>query len=137
MRGTSFDSSLILAVIKAESNFNANAISEKGAKGLMQITDKTFAYVSEKFELGYDSEDVFDTAKNIRVGVLYLDYLNKKYRDITVMLCAYNAGEGNVDDWLKDERYSHDKRALYYIPFPETEKYIRKIEFYKKVFDKL
>ena len=132
-----FDASLITAVIKVESNFNPTAVSSKNAKGLMQLKDGTFLFVCDRYGLDYDKDDIFDPSKNIEAGVLYLDYLYKKYGDIEVALCAYNAGEGNVDGWLKDERYSKDKKTLYYIPFDETRNYVSKINFYKKVFESL
>ena len=135
--GKPFDASLIMAVIKVESNFKPTTVSNKNAKGLMQLKDETFLFVCYKYELDYDVEDIFDPSKNIEAGVLYLDYLFSKYGDIEVTLCAYNAGEGNVDGWLKDERYSKDKKSLYYIPFDETRNYISRINFYKKVFERL
>ena len=135
--GKPFGASLVLAVIKVESNFKPNAVSEKDAKGLMQIKDETFSFVCDKYDLDYSERDIFDPSINLEVGVLYIDYLFKKYGDIDVALCAYNAGEGNVDGWLKDERYSKDRKSLYYIPFDETRNYISKIKFYEKVFERL
>ena len=136
--GTEFDTPLIMAVIRAESNFDIAAVSSKNAKGLMQIKDETFSFVCEKYSLtDLDEDDIFDPSINVRVGVLYLKYLKEKFGDTTTALCAYNAGEGVVAEWLKDTRYSSDKKTLIYIPYDETRSYIKKIRFYFKVYGAL
>ena len=132
--GTHFDDVTILAVVKVESNFDPTAISDKGAKGLMQIKEETFLFVSRKFGLDYDVDDVFEPAKNIEVGVLYLEYLYEKFGGVDVALCAYNAGEGNVSEWLKDKKYSSDGKSLDDIPFGETKNYLSKIKFYERIY---
>lgn len=128
------EESLILAVIKAESNFDERAQSNKGAMGLMQIKRETFLFVSGKFGLNYSYDDIFNAEKNIRAGVCYLRYLLDKFPSEEAALCAYNAGEGNVIKWLADSKYSDDGITLKKIPFKETDNYVRKIIFYKKVF---
>ena len=45
-----------------------------------------------------------------------------------LVLAAYNAGRGNVQKWLKDNRYSSDGETLSYIPFAETDKYVKKVK---------
>jgi len=132
-----FSVSLVLSVIKVESNFNADAVSSKNAKGLMQIKDDTFEFVCEKYDLDLSGSDIFDAEKNIIVGITYLGYLYEKYKDIDLALCAYNAGEGNIDKWLSDKRYSSDGKELENIPFKETDDYIKKIKFYERVFSVL
>ena len=137
VENSSLEASLVLAVCKAESNFNCGAVSVKGAKGVMQLTDATFMFVSDKYFLGYSPDDIFDADKNIDAGCRYLEYLFERFFDEYTVLCAYNAGEGNVKKWLEDERYSHDGKKLYNVPYKETARYVEKVLFYKGIFDKL
>ena len=132
-----FDRYTLLAIIKAESNFDELAVSDKGAKGLMQLTDATFLFVSDENSLGFEVQDIFDPEKNILVGVCYLEYLYSKFNDEILVLCAYNAGEGRVLSWLKDTNCSNDGVTLDYIPFKETREYVQKIYRYKEVFSYL
>lgn len=83
------DPDLVRAVIKAESNFNAGAVSRKGAQGLMQIMPRTAD------ELGII--DAFDPEENILGGVRYLRYLLDEFdEDYSLALAAYNAGPSRV-----------------------------------------
>ncbi|MBE7090266.1 MAG: lytic transglycosylase domain-containing protein [Clostridiales bacterium] len=118
------DNALIYSVIREESGFNEKAISEKGAKGLMQITDSTAEYIANL--LGKKNYDLFDAKTNIEFGVFYLRYLTNRFSDTKSMLASYNAGEGRVREWLKDERYSQDGKTLSKIPYEETERYVEK-----------
>ncbi|MBQ4160723.1 MAG: lytic transglycosylase domain-containing protein [Clostridia bacterium] len=133
------DPYLILALIKAESNFVSDAQSHKDAFGLMQITEPTAKWIAGKMNLeGYTAESLLDPTVNIRMGTWYLGYLISLYNgDETLALCAYNAGLGNVDNWLADKKCSADGKNLTNIPFAETEKYIEKIKRYKETYQKL
>ena len=100
---------LAFAVIRAESNFNVNALSDKNAQGLMQLIPET----AERFNV----RKPFDAEQNIRGGLLYLRWLLAYFRgDVPLVLAAYNAGEGTVD------RY----RGV--PPYPETQGYIKRIQ---------
>ena len=132
------DKYLVMAIIKAESNFIPDAHSGV-ARGLMQITDDTALWISEKIDIGFDSSKLEDPKTNIKMGCYYLRYLLDYYdEDVTLSLAAYNAGMGNVDKWLKDPRYSKSGKTLDVIPFKETQKYIEKINksinIYKKYY---
>ncbi len=129
----SVDKWLVTALIKAESNFNEDAVSHAGAKGIMQVTDETFSFCRENTDI--KSPDIFSLDSNIHAGVWYLSYLIKKYDGNTQnALAAYNAGMGNVDKWLKDTRYSSDGKTLKEIPFSETVRYTEKINRYKIIY---
>lgn len=116
---------LIASIINEESSFNKNKISKKGAVGLMQVLPATATYVTEQ------NLNLFNAAENVDVGVRYLSYLIKKFKDVDTALFAYNAGEGNVSRWLNEA--SVDK--LTSCPFPETNAYVAKVKkgvnFYK------
>ena len=76
---------LVESVVRAESNFNARAVSPKGARGLMQLMPTTAAQLGVR--------DVFDVRQNIEGGVRHLRYLVDHYRgNLTLALAAYNAG---------------------------------------------
>ncbi len=129
----SVDKWIVTALIKAESNFNEDAVSHAGAKGIMQVTDETFSFCRENTDI--KNPDIFSPNSNIHAGVWYLSYLIKKYEGNTQnALAAYNAGMGNVDKWLKDTRYSSDGKTLEKIPFSETVRYTEKINRYKIIY---
>ena len=130
------DEVLIFSVIKAESNFDKNAVSKKGAVGLMQVMEDTAAWVSDRIGIeSFSKEDLFLPDKNIEIGAYYLSYLLDLYDDnVECALAAFNAGPGNVDVWLKDAQYSQDGKTLKEIPFPETENYVKKTQRYIKIY---
>ncbi len=120
---------LIYAVIKAESNFDPDAVSHAGAKGLAQLTDDTARYVAQLLGEEYSDGDSFDAETNIRRAAFYLKYLLIKYGgDLVCTIAAYNAGEGNVDKWLASED------VMSSIPFRETDRYLKKVIIYHKIY---
>lgn len=119
------DPLLVLAVIKTESNFNTEAESVKGAKGLMQIMDTTGSWIADKVGIeGFYSSMLYDPEINIQFGCWYLDNLLLEFDDLSLALAAYNGGSGNVAKWLSNPEYSEDGQKLDYIPFSETKKYV-------------
>lgn len=137
--GYGLSRTLVLAVVKTESDFDEKAVSPVGAKGLMQITEETGKYIAEK--LGRVSYDLSEAKTNLEFGCYYLKYLILRFKEEKTALAAYNAGEGNVSLWLADERYCEDGKTLKKIPFPETEAYLKKIyksfEKYRKLYGKV
>lgn len=134
---------LIYATIKVESNFEPNAVSTAGARGLMQLMPDTFLWLTGDEHLGEHLTvgDMLDPEVNIRYGVYYLKYLHARFdRNVPVIAAAYNGGEGNVIKWLADERYSDGEGNLKDYPseFSETENYVDKImknlEMYEKLY---
>ncbi len=123
--------STVFAIINIESNFNASAKSNKGAVGLMQITPDTAKYTAEINNIS--DYDLFTPSDNIKIGCLYLKYLLDKFNVIETAVVAYNAGEGNVNKWLKDKEFSEDSKHLKNIPFNESKEYLLK---YEKSFEK-
>ncbi|WP_250278238.1 lytic transglycosylase domain-containing protein [[Clostridium] colinum] len=126
------EKSLVFAVINAESRFNKNAVSNKGAIGLMQIMPETGEWLAKKIDIKEFSENMlYDPETNIKLGTYYLSYLLEKFEDETLALCAYNAGSTNVYRWLNNEKYTKDGN-IHTIPFKETNNYVKKIDIMKK-----
>ena len=129
------DENLVYSVIKVESKFRKDAISHKGAKGLMQISDITREWAKEEMNLG--DIDIFDPEINIELGTRYISTLIERYTNIGVALAAYNAGMTSVDKWLREGTISADGSDIENIPFKETNNYVRKIlrdyEVYKEL----
>ena len=119
---------LILAIIKSESNFRQDAESKAGAIGLMQIMPDTFEWLqAHKLVTLMDVGHLKDPKTNIKYGVYLLSILQKRYNTIIEVVCAYNAGIGTVDRWLRDEQYSDDGKTLKKIPFPDTSVYLENV----------
>lgn len=133
------DMALVYATIKVESNFNEKAVSDKNAIGLMQIKKETGEYIATL--LADKDFDLLDKKTNIRYGTFYLKYLSEKFTNFNAMVCAYNAGEGKVTEWLKDNSKSKDGVSLTSIPYKETENYLTRInkcyKKYKKLYPKI
>ena len=122
------DPYLVIAVIRQESNFIADAESPY-AGGLMQLTPLTASEYGAK--LGLESFDYMDPETNIRIGCYLLRALIDKYGgEVDTALAAYNGGPANVDEWLCNPQYSADGRRLTYIPFEETRSYVEKVNSY-------
>ena len=120
------DENLVYSIIKVESKFHKNAESNKGAKGLMQISDITRDWAIDEMDLG--EIDIKNPEINIMIGCWYLDKLIDQFKDIDLVIASYNAGSGNVSKWLKNKDYSIDGKILYNIPFEETKNYVKKVK---------
>ena len=102
------DPNLVRAVVKVESNFNSNAVSRKGAMGLMQLMPSTARELKLK--------NPFDPEQNVDAGVRHLKMLLENYGgDVKLTLAAYNAGSGAV------------ARSAGIPHFAETQNYVRRI----------
>ena len=125
------DPVLVFSVIKVESNFHADATSEVGARGLMQIMSDAYDWI--KFRLDDDSQsfdDMYDAETNIRYGAYYLGYLMEKYDgSIDLTAAAYHCGMGMVDGWLADGTVSAENFDVGDIPEEndQTSHYVNKI----------
>ena len=135
------DENLVYAVIKAESNFDANATSGKSAKGLMQIVDDTAIDVAKNLGLNLSKEEVlekmYDVDFNIKLGTKYLSILLLRYENTEIALTAYNAGIGTVDNWIEKGIIQPDGTDIENIPYKETNQYVRKILRDYKMYQKL
>ena len=100
------ESHLVHSVIRAESNYNASAVSPKGAQGIMQLIPAT----ARRFGVS----NVFDARENIQGGVRYLRFLLDYYKgDYAKAIAAYNAGEGAVDKYHGVPPYAETQNYVY------------------------
>lgn len=126
---------IIASVINVESSYNKNAISSKGAVGLMQILPATALWLCEEMQIeNFEEHLLSDPQTNILMGTYYLKYLMNKFQNLTVVFCAYNAGETTVRSWLMDHRFSLDGVTLTKIPYLETKNHVEKLQRNLKVY---
>lgn len=135
------DENLVFAVIKAESNFQEDAVSHKDALGLMQIMKETAEDVARKYNIEIDfnnsEREILNVQNNIKIGTKYLAVLLEKYKNIEVAVAAYNAGIGTVDNWIEKGIIKSDGSDIENIPYKETNNYVRKILRNYKVYQDL
>jgi soluble lytic murein transglycosylase len=120
------DPALLAAVIYQESKFRPDARSSSGAIGLMQLTPSTAQGIALRTGgTAFHVSDLTDPEINIRYGTWYLHDLFTKYKQVGLVLAAYNAGQGNVDRW---------REAGEGIQFPETRAYVSRVEHLETIY---
>jgi soluble lytic murein transglycosylase len=124
-REKGLDPALVAAVIYEESKFR-DQTSHAGARGLMQITPETARFIARRSGgTRFVQEDLATPQINIAYGAYYLRYLIDRYGGSqTLAVAAYNAGETNVNQWVRDAGGTGDFNVERHIPFPETREYV-------------
>ncbi len=122
------DPALIAAVIYEESHFR-DQTSHAGARGLMQITPETARFIArDSGGTAFTQEDLATPQVNISYGAYYLRYLLRRYDgDATLAVAAYNAGETNVNSWVRKAGGRDSFDAEDDVPFKETRDYVRDV----------
>lgn len=123
----SLEKELVTAVIKTESSFDADAKSGVGAQGLMQLMPDTVDWIAKRLNEEVP-ENILDPETNIRYGTYYLRYLINYYKNVDFAVMAYNAGFGNVDNWIGSGELTSNPDSYSNISFSETRDYIKKVK---------
>ncbi len=130
-KAENLNATMVASLIKTESNFNKNAVSKKGAIGLMQILPATGKWICETyFDFEFDESMLYEPETNIKIGTKYLSYLFTKFDDEVTVLACYNAGEGVVKNWIGENKMLKKTQ----IQFEETQKYVQKVQNCKKIY---
>jgi len=88
-----YDPLMILAIIEVESSFEDDAVSPKGARGLMQIRPNTLKFLTKREGIRLTSDEIeADPALRVRLGIRYLRALHDRFKNLDKALMAYNAG---------------------------------------------
>ncbi len=122
----------IYAVIKTESSFDENAVSNVGARGLMQLMEDAYSWVKYRIDdqSEYNFDVMFDPETNIKYGTYYLSFLLEKYDgSIDLAAAAYHCGLGLVDSWIESGTIDPQNFSVDQIPEEndQTSHYINKI----------
>ncbi len=129
--------SVIYAVIRAESNFDPEAESRVGARGLMQVTKTTYEWIDYyRGATGASWGDFYTPEVNIDYGIWLLSYLYGEFGEWGTVYAAYNAGPNAVKKWLDNPEYSTDGKTLYKIPYEETSSYREKVSSFREGYQK-
>ena len=127
------DSSVILALIRQESEFDTSANSKVGAKGLMQIMPATARLLSKVTNTDFSREKLTkDKDYNLALGSYYISDLDDNFGSHYLAFAAYNAGPHRVEKWIKT--YGDPRRKqidaidfIELIPFHETRNYVQRV----------
>jgi soluble lytic murein transglycosylase len=122
-------------MIYQESKFQ-DRTSSAGAKGLMQILPGTAHFIARKSGgTAFELRDLGTPQINIAYGTWYLRYLIQRYDgNETLAVAAYNAGEANVDKWVRRAGGDHSFDPKTDIPFPETRGYVASVMHHRKLY---
>ena len=116
---------IIFGIMKRESKFNPDAVSARGAAGLMQLMPPTAREAAQR--LGDEMLSPFVPEQNVMLGAAHFAYLHAKFRRrLPLAVAAYNAGAAAVSKWGADEA-SDWIEWIEDIPYPQTREYVRSV----------
>jgi soluble lytic murein transglycosylase len=126
-RENNLSAEMIMAVILTESSFKDDAISNKGAMGLMQLLPSTAASIAEDLKIQWRGDrTLYDSQHNIRLGAYYLRKMMEVFDDMNTALTAYNAGPGYVINQTQQGKPYSD---VYAKKVNENYRMLRKVYF--------
>jgi len=138
-KGAGLDPAFVAGLIRQESNFNPQAVSVAGARGLMQLMPSVAQSIAASLGIRpWSASRLFDPGINITLGVNHLAPLVKHEPDLARALAAYNAGESRVVRWNRRRGADDPEVFTERIPFPETRDYVKNVlrnrEWYRALY---
>lgn len=133
------DPHLVAAIMHTESKFVSTARSPKGAIGLMQMMPETGQWVAGQLKIsGFTESMLYEPEVNVRFGTWYMSSLKQEFDDNEILaLAAYNAGRGNVKQWMRQFDWKMDFADIDQIPYRETKDYVKRVLHAKKRYSDL
>ncbi len=126
---------LIAAVIYRESKFKEDALSDRGAVGLMQVLPETAGWIHrQRGAPAAEPERLAEPEVNIAYGTWYLHYLSDKYGSPDLALAAYNGGETNLQQWIATARRDGHALTVAEVPFSETRNFVGAVNDARSVY---
>ena len=122
------DPYMVASLVRQESEFNPNAVSNKNALGLMQLLPRVGKGVAKQVKLKHFSPpQLFTPAINLQLGTRYFRSMVDQFGGFEYALAAYNAGDDRVKDWQSAGKYRDVQEFVESIPFTETREYVQAI----------
>ncbi len=131
--GNPLERSLTLAITRQESEFDPNAKSPSNALGMMQLLPRTAKEIAKKNGIPFSPARLSEPSYNMTLGSFYLSRLINSYDGSYIMgIAAYNAGPGNVHNWVKkfgtpSNNLNNAINWIEKIPFTETRNYVQRV----------
>lgn len=129
---------ILYAVIKTESNFESNKLSENGEVGLMQISPDTFTWLLTLTRENLEPGILYDPETNIRYGAYMLSYLYTEYSRWNTVFAILYTGQDTVDGWMTNRSLTDELGNLTTFPDEETQKYVdtvnETVDTYKELY---
>jgi soluble lytic murein transglycosylase len=136
------DPFLLVALVRQESAFDADATSRAGARGMMQLMPATARGLARQLHVDWNSTFLGVADANVHLGAAHLAQMLRQYDEVVLALAAYNAGGSRVRRWM---RYPEARAGDWFsfterIPFPETRGYVQTLlrnrELYRALYGK-
>ncbi len=125
---------LVAAVVRTESDFDADVVAFDGGVGLMQLMPDTLDWSAKRMGVDPSTLDPKDPETNLSVGTHYLAYLIDRYQSEDLAIVAYNTGFANVDGWLKDGTITWDIETMNRIPYEVPRNYVQRVNKAQEIY---
>jgi soluble lytic murein transglycosylase len=131
--GDAPETALVLGLTRQESEFDSAAVSSAGARGLMQLMPASAKRAASARGLAYRPGDLSNPSYNMQLGMATLtEYLNRWDGSYILAIASYNAGPGNVRNWIEANGDPRDAGVdpidwIESIPYPETRNYVQRV----------
>jgi len=126
--GYGYDPRVFHSLVREESSFNKDIVSWAGARGLSQLMPGTAQRVGAWLGISVTKQSSFDPLTNLRIGSRYMEFLQDRFKgNMFLAVGGYNAGEGNIDKWLRNRGNTPTDEFVENIPYRETRGYVKRV----------